>query len=350
MTNSDQHLPQDISSSWDLLGLGDIARQLVGPITRGVGKLFAPSQRRREDRAERENFDDWDEALKRKGYQARSVELTLGQRTEVRVLAEQIGQQRNRENIAWETIEHARTDNLPADPSLPEPSDDWLDRFWRLAQNVTDSDMQAFWGLILSRRATRRAAFSARALEFLATLTGDEARDLERLAKCALTTMVDGQLDTGLMHSINTYQQPLSEAQKVQLESLSLKLMQLLNPIRGDLFGPLGIYVQKGFAHTFHVRPDDGIATLSVADQSFKFTVESSFLDKHGFFGIGVGTAVSPLAKEIFGMLKSQANEDYVAILKRSFEIKGIALECISQLEPGVKDELASDISSYRGW
>lgn len=327
MTDNDHNLPQENSSSWDIFGLGAVAKQLIGPITLGVGKALGPKQRRREDRAERENFDDWDKALKRKGYQPKTVELSLGQRTEVRVLAEQIGHQRNRENIAWESIEHARYDVLPADPSLSEPSRDWLERFWRLAENINDSEMQAFWGLVLARRATRKAGFSTRALELLSTLTADEARDLERLARCVVTSNVDGFSNAGLVRFIGTYLQPISEAQKSEVESLAPALASILNPVRADLFGPLGLYLQSGFAHDIAMKPQEGIVTFQVAEQSFRCRVEAKFLDRDGLFILGTGTGISPLGAEIFGVLKSEADEDYVEILRRGFELKGLKLE-----------------------
>jgi hypothetical protein len=77
--------------------------------------------------------------------------LTLAERAEVKLLADSIFAQSNCEAIASAAIEYAKNNSHISDSGIPEPDADWLDRFWRVAQNVNSDDMQRFFGMVLAR-------------------------------------------------------------------------------------------------------------------------------------------------------------------------------------------------------
>ncbi len=324
MIDNKVNLP-DTSRSLDVFGLGAFARQLVQPIAMGIGKILGPRQRLREDEAQRLAFLDWDDALKEKGYRPESIDLTLSERTEVRVHAERIREQRNRESIAWEAIEHSAHDDHPVNEGLPAPDADWINHFWRLAERVSDAEMQAFWGLVLERRSTGRALFSARSLEFLATLAGDEARELERLAKCIVSTEIDGIIEAGIMYNVETLSIENKEMQS-RAREINEELVRVLNPIRADLFGPLGVYREEGYAHSFRVRHSaDRVMTFEVAGQRM-LCQPAPKPDEWGLITVGSGIALSPLGFELVQMLKPEPNPEYLEVLTRCFAAKGMKL------------------------
>ena len=158
-------------------------KPLIQPISHGIGKISAPFINRLANQKQLANFDEWDQALRLRGYDPQRVELTLGQHTEVRVTAENIRHQANRENVAIEAIDYTRNISARIDPHFEnEPvQPEWVDQFWRLAENISSADMQAFWGKVLARKCLGLSNISARALHFISTLSGEEAYALEQM-------------------------------------------------------------------------------------------------------------------------------------------------------------------------
>ena len=183
-----------------------LVKPLIQPISHGIGKISAPFINRLANQKQLANFDEWDQALRLRGYDPQRVELTLGQHTEVRVTAENIRHQANRENVAIEAIDYTRNISARIDPHFEnEPvQPEWVDQFWRLAENISSADMQAFWGKVLARKCLGLSNISARALHFISTLSGEEAYALEQIA-ARVVTVVDpsGATISGLVGSLH---------------------------------------------------------------------------------------------------------------------------------------------------
>lgn len=106
-------------------------RARPGGLGKGMGLPYQPDHARRrkgflphttkarENKAQIAMFDAWDEALKAKGYHGRTVELTLAERGEVKLLADSIVAQSNREAIACEAIEYAQSNDPVAARASP---------------------------------------------------------------------------------------------------------------------------------------------------------------------------------------------------------------------------------------
>lgn len=179
----------------DLFGAAKPLEQLVSAIERGIGSFMRPIQKRREMKADISAFDNWNEALARTGLSPKRAELTLGDRATIRLTAETIRKQQNRESVAIEAVnEHIHSLEHQSNPKVADSNieQEWLDRFWRLAQDVTDSDMQAVWGRILARQAQEPTKYSARCLEALSLLSKEEARKLEELSKFVIRANFNG--------------------------------------------------------------------------------------------------------------------------------------------------------------
>ncbi|MFT6671130.1 MAG: hypothetical protein ACJAVZ_002602 [Afipia broomeae] len=125
----------------DLFGVAKPLEQLVSAIERGVGNFMRPIQKRRDTKADISSFNNWNEAISRTGLSVNAAELTLSDRAIVRLTADNIRKQHNRELVAIEAVnEHLHTlgdsSNEPQNTSTIEA--EWLDRFWRLAEDVSD--------------------------------------------------------------------------------------------------------------------------------------------------------------------------------------------------------------------
>lgn len=329
MHEDDGKLPAVVQGDGlDAFGFGSIAKYLAGPIVHGVGKMFKPLVHRLDNAAQIANWNSWDEALKTKGYSAKSVELTLGERAEVRLLAEAIDKQANREAVASEAVMCAKT--LVSDPSvgrLPAPDIEWVERFWRLAENVNQVEMQRVWGTVLARCASGSASFSARALEFLSTLSGEEARKLERIAKYVVTYKVDDDLiDSAIMSHLTYFSDRLSGEENARIDEFNNRLRKHVGDIDTPLFGSLGIYIESGWAHEISQNPKAGTIYFSIAGLELEAVLPAGRLDKTGKYHIGGSTGLSPLGREIVAMINPEPDMAYLDLLREGFSLKGLEL------------------------
>jgi hypothetical protein len=317
----------------DLAGLGKIATALIGPITAGVGFALKPFQHRRENKAQIDSFNAWEAALAHHGLEISKVELSLAQAAEVRATAEKIVKQANRIDVAIAAIEHADHDSAPLDPSLTAPDPDWLGRFWRIAENISDEEVQRFFGTVLSRQAAGKAAISARALEFISLLSGEEAKALERIASFTVEIEDRGHPNWGVMHSIAVLNSGGAGPEAV---ARNARVTMHVQPLQADLFGSLGIFVQSGFANAFFFwQSGTGTFHFRVGGRGFKVTATADQLDEEGSFYLGSGYGLSPLGREIISMIRPRADEAYIQLLREAFELRGLQ---VIDVERGAED------------
>lgn len=319
-----EELPTPSGGVSDLAGLGKAWASLINPIMHGVGKVFSPTLRKRENKAQIAMFDAWDEALKAKGYHGRTVELTLAERGDVKLLADSIVAQSNREAIASAAIEYAQSNEPIVDPSIPEPDADWLDRFWRVAQNVNTDEMQRFFGIVLARRASCQATVSARAIEFLSLLSGAEAQALERIASFALFTTEIGDVG-GVLDSLPHV--AMNDPDRERKQRASDALTMYVQPLKQGLFGSLGVFVETGWAHSFQYwKSGPGTREFRIAGRYFRVTGGQDHLTDGSLY-IGTGVGLSPLGAELVGIINSPADDEYVRLLVGGLRLFGMQVE-----------------------
>lgn len=306
----------------DLTGLSGLAKSLAGPITAGIGKLFHPYFFKRENSAQIDAFQAWDIAAKGAGLGLESAELTIGERTEIRVKAEAIQRQDNRERIAHAAIEHVEHESAEEVSDLSPPDNEWVDHFWRLAEHISTDEIQKFWGLILARRATCRAACSARTLNFLSLLSADEAKIIDRASRCVIKITNNATPTYGYIWSTSEFGDGIA----AELEITNL-LASMLRPLALNTLGPAGLYIQSDLGHSFETQVSSfNTFELEVADRKFKLQVRSgTTISEEGVF-IGKGVELSKVGAEIIDLLKPKANDAYVQTLIEGLKLRGITL------------------------
>ncbi|OJF91048.1 DUF2806 domain-containing protein [Pararhizobium antarcticum] len=312
----------------DLFGIAGFSEYLANPIIRGVGKALEPLWDRVHNAAKRADFSAWDEALKLRGYHPETVQLTLGQRADVQILAKSIQRQDNSEAIAAAAIDYARHEFDPGDTlEIPILDTSWIDKFWSLAQDVSDAETQIFWGNVLARASFGQGQLSPRALTLLTTLVGDEARAIERLAPMVIRLEnFQGHWDVGLMTSLRV-PYPLEAGSK--LAAFKTKPRELIGGFEHDLFSSIGLYLEEGYAHDFIQAPfpdRDNLIEFSIG--ATRFSINGSFrTDEFGNLPLGSGTGISPLGNEIFGLVKAEADPAYVEMLTEWCNLQGCELK-----------------------
>lgn len=91
--------------------------------------------------------------------------------------------QLNIENVTAIAAEELKNENEISDESVNE---DWINRFFRIIEDVSDEEMQALWGKILAGEIKQPNTYSIRTLEMLRNLSKYEAETLIKVANLAI--------------------------------------------------------------------------------------------------------------------------------------------------------------------
>jgi hypothetical protein len=106
----------------------------------------------------------------------------LHERAQRRIAIENIMQQLNREaSVAYAAAELVGEENISDAPVDP----DWLTRYWRTVQDISQEDAQLIFGKILAGEVKQPGTFSIRTIDLLAALTKKEGEDFRWL--CAFS-------------------------------------------------------------------------------------------------------------------------------------------------------------------
>jgi hypothetical protein len=301
----------------DIFGASKPAVRLIEAVERGVGNLLRPWQQRRIADAEISNFERWQSALEKSGLSAKSAELTLQDRATVRLVAQEVQRQNNREAIAIEAaIEFNETleSNVNFNDAVEAPQVEWVDRFWRLAQDVTNADLQKVWGRILTRHTSGTIKYSARCLEALSLLSREEARLLEKIASlaCSFDDRQNDAIILDVNHANNTIEHPGSRA-----------IREAVGTFQQRLLGSIGILIEAGFAHSIYLTFEKGVGRFRIAGEDYTLTMNQN-LDCDS--GIGSGVEISSLGSELISLIATKADANYVAALASVYQSFGLSL------------------------
>ena len=320
----------------DVLGAGKGVQILVDAIERGIGKALGPWQRRRDNRAEIENVEEWATALNKYGLQITSGDLNLTERTVARMAFDAIRHQEAREAVAVEAVEDFKRiadSKEQLDPT--QPASEWIDRFWRLAGDVSSDDMRSIWGRVLARQIAGEVKFAARTLDFLSTLSGAEAGLIANLAKCvcqyepARTPTEPGSpLTACLIRGMSGVSIKVPDA-------IARRLVEHTGSISTPHFGAIGIYYESGWAHDAYARIHDDAVRMTIGGKPFILRSMHSFGSQvlpleggktPGACNIGGGEELTRLGREILSLIDSEPDPAYVQALAAVYDVYGWVL------------------------
>jgi hypothetical protein len=301
----------------DVFGLSKAAEHFVRALERGVGNALEPGHRRRFASAEITNFESWMGALDRTGLAPKAAELSLSERALVRLVAESTRQQENREGVAFAAAGEFKRE--AGGPQLSVPMDDeWVDRFWRLAQDVTNADMQAVWGRILARQSSGRSRFSPRSLEAISLLTRDEIRLLERLATLLWHGRGQGKPCHFILLGVHL------RGKKQLDQNLRRRIVEIVGDLHREIVGPAGIALDSGSGWAQESELDFVKETSQITIGTKKFTLRIPGADGPTHLGGALG--ISPLGGEIFSLISTTPDVDYVDVMSEAFRSQGADL------------------------
>lgn len=334
-TEKSEGRPAALIEVKDLFGLSGAAKLIAEGIVRGVGEWVRPWQTGRAAKADVAAYQKWSEALRRDGLPANAAELSLGERTTLRLSAQNERHQLNREGVAVQIIEEVRT--KPEEVSaVGKPIDpDWLDKFWTLAENVSDTDFQSIWARILVRQATGRSSYSPRTLHTLSMMTRGEAEALSRLASLSVTTLSAGTTTAPaiwLSAGDHLHSHFTNHPERSELENLNADLRKRVGPTQSDVFGPSGIMVEDGWAYEAYASVQQGKAKIKIANKPYEICgfpdplPHSRHKDEAAVL-LGAGVRFSSVGAEIIDLIAAQPSKDYIQALQRVFQLWGLSLD-----------------------
>lgn len=111
------------------------------------------------------------------------INPTLEERTQDRLHFQEAKKQLNIENVTAFAAEELRNEQPVTDEPLDE---DWTTRFFKIAEEVSNEEMQALWGKILAGEIKQPKTYSLRTLELIRNLSKNEANTFMKIANFAV--------------------------------------------------------------------------------------------------------------------------------------------------------------------
>jgi hypothetical protein len=207
-TASDTRL---IDVNVDLKGIGEAAPHLknaynntLKAISRGLGVLYPPIGRVLEAWSDKKVAEIHAAALidlAKKRAELMGVLKTLRPelpetslieaRAMNRLIEDAVQKQVNREAVATMFLSDF-SQGLPHRDAASAIDDDWLVKFWSLAELVGNDDLRSFFGRLLAREVSTPGTISPITLSVVSTLTGDVAKTFQHF--CRLSIDIDEQI------------------------------------------------------------------------------------------------------------------------------------------------------------
>lgn len=317
----------------DLAGGGAVADRLLTTLERAFGLLFGPLLEKYSSSFRRREAESWIKRLESLGLPVDGVELTLGQQASLVVRATREERKLNNE-LAIASLAIDEVMALQGESSVPDPLPDieleWFDQFWDLAGNISSEERQAVWGKVLARKVAGEQ-FSVRALHFLSTLAGEEAKQIEYLAACAYTRTINSRADIGIVREFKGTlgSDAVKNRERIaELKMINDRLVDHFRSVDLHLHVSIGVFYQDGWAHSMLVQPNGDGADVRIANRKFRIDgdrakFEPDEYDLHGFVGIGSGYGITPLGAEILSVIRAEPDEEYVHLFAAAIDKRG---------------------------
>lgn len=162
---------------------GKPLEKLVEVISNGIGTLYKPRAIRKEAESKAYEIGIIEQAKAKALAEGKELEAETYLKIQERILFNEVERQNNIDNIAEKTASQ-----LENEPNISdEPVDkDWTKRFFNIAQDVSNEEMQNLWSRILAGEVVRPGSFSLRTLELIKNLSKNEAETFSKMANLTL--------------------------------------------------------------------------------------------------------------------------------------------------------------------
>lgn len=188
----------------DLVGLSEPLKKLISVIAKGLGAISKPYLIKKtadakayeikiiakaisETQSNLKAIDYSDEKIKLHSLDTTLIkaELELNERTTHRL---EYQEQKRQQNIEEITQKAANQINSESEVSNEPVDEDWITRFFNLARDVSDDELQNLWAQILSGEVKKPKSYSLRTLELLKNISKEEAQLFAKAANFVISS------------------------------------------------------------------------------------------------------------------------------------------------------------------
>ncbi|MGP8307166.1 TIGR03899 family protein [Vibrio sp. YIC-376] len=199
------------------------------------------------------------------------------------------------------------------DETAGEPDQDWLYRFFEMAQDIHSSSMQKLWAQVLKREVTNPGSTSMKALKMLKDMSPKEAQTLQRAASLACSFGGDGSRK--LLIGYKAHNGLFSFGKRDTTSNLNMGAFQLP-------YSSLLVLIELGLLHSTELESGE----ISV-ETPLSLTYQGKNLSLHAN-SKGVRLLYyrfSPTGNELCKLLGNKTNTEYydqiLALLNQKFNV-----------------------------
>ncbi len=182
------------------------ANKLIESVSSGMGTVYKPRSIKKLAKARAFEIRVIGEALREFcdlpiSYEDGKISIDnkeFVQRTQNRLVAQELNRQNNLENIIDQSYEMLECEKEVTD----EPVDkDWMSRFLNYAADISNEEMQFVWSKILAGEVKQPGSFSLRTLDVIRSISKTEAAIFQKMVPLIISD--DGSLFVSAEESIN---------------------------------------------------------------------------------------------------------------------------------------------------
>lgn len=151
---------------------GKPLEKLIDVISKGVGKLYEPKAIRKEADAKAYEIEIIEKAKSKALQNHKDIEQDIIDRIEERILHRELKKQKNLDQINYIAADQLKNET---EVSAEPVNEDWANRFFEYAEDISNEEMQNLWGKILAGEVKRPNSYSLRTLELLKNISKTEA-------------------------------------------------------------------------------------------------------------------------------------------------------------------------------
>lgn len=162
---------------------------------------------------------------------------TISERAESRANFKEEQKQLNIESITIIAAEALQNETEVTDEPLDK---DWTTRFFNIAEDVSNEEMQALWGRILAGEIKKPKSYSLRTLELLKNMSKDEAECFSKVGKLAIISDEIDSQKAFLLKSVSDNKEFFKEKYGLYFDDILLlnELGIITNSIGFSMTGP----------------------------------------------------------------------------------------------------------------
>ncbi len=286
---------------------GKPIEKLIEVISKGIGTLYKPRSIRKEADAKAYEIGIIENAKSKALAEGKENEAETYLRIQERILFKELERQNNIDQIAEIAAEQLNQEPNVSDEPV---SKDWSKRFFNIAEDVSDEEMQEIWGRILAGEIKKPESYSLRTLELLKNLSKKEADTFIKFGNLSINS-------AGVSFMLNFKKEPLLEqTYKVNFhERLLLEELGLLTA--NDLQFKVNATKENKSTEYFVIGK-----TIIVVEKSTNIPEQQ--LQVLVFTKIG---------QELLKLTESEADLEYIKLIASKLRREGVSIKYAAIIE-----------------